>query len=295
MDLKTLTVITTTYNRDYCLHRVYESLVKQDCKDFVWLVIDDGSTDGTEALIRGYQEKGLIDIEYYYKPNGGMHTARNVAYDKVHTEINMIIDSDDWIADGAVRAIIDFWKRNRRDDIAGIISLDADPKGNIIGTESPAGLKECHYVEYWRKYRMKGDKKLIYRSDLTRMFPYPEFPGEKFYPASYKFVLLDQHYKMLVLNHVTCIVDYNNDSMTYAKFAQYRSSCKGFAHYRNEMIRVSTNPVEIIKESIHYIAESRFADDRHYIRNSAKPVCTFLCLPMGLVYHAFLCKTKRRY
>ena len=293
--MKTLTVITTTYNRAYCLHQVYDSLVKQACKDFIWLVIDDGSTDGTDQLIRGYQQQDLIEIEYYYKQNGGMHTARNAAYEKVHTEINMIIDSDDWVADGAVGEIVEFWKNNKRTDIAGIISLNADTNGKIVGTKPPDELKICHYVEYWRKYRVTGDKKLIYRSDLTRLYPYPEFPGEKFYPASYKFVLLDQDYKMLVLNQVTCIVDYNEDSMTYQKYAQYKACCRGFSHYCNAMIRVSKDPVEIIKETIHYIAESKFAADRHYIRNSAKPVYTLLCLPMGLAYHSYLCKTKRKY
>ncbi len=293
--MKTLTVITTTYNRAYCLHQVYDSLVKQACKDFIWLVMDDGSTDGTDKLIRGYQQQDLIEIEYYYKQNGGMHTARNAAYEKVHTEINMIIDSDDWVAEGAVGKIVEFWKNNKRTDIAGIISLNADTNGKIVGTKPPDELKICHYVEYWKKYHATGDKKLIYRSDLTRLYPYPEFPGEKFYPASYKFVLLDQDYKMLVLNQVTCIVDYNEDSMTYQKYAQYKACCRGFSHYRNAMIRVTKDPVEIIKEMIHYIAESKFAADRHYIRNSAKPVYTLLCLPMGLAYHSYLCKTKRKY
>lgn len=257
--------------------------------------MDDGSTDVTNQLIQKYKDEGIIEIEYYYKPNGGMHTARNAAYEKVHTELNMIIDSDDWVADGAIGRIIDFWEQNGREDIAGIISLDADKGGNIIGSKAPDNLRECHFQEYWNKYKMNGDKKLIYRSDLTKLYPYPEFPGEKFYPASYKFMLIDQDYRMLVTNIVACIVDYNNDSMTYDKFAQYKSCAKGFAHYRNAVIGLTKNPVRIAREMIHYIAESKYAGNENYIRTSVKPVYALLCAPIGLAYYKYLNNTKKKY
>lgn len=287
--MKTLTVITTTYNRAYCLHQVYESLLRQDCDDFVWLVMDDGSTDGTRELVRQWIDAGRIGIEYYYKPNGGMHTARNAAYEKVNTELNVIIDSDDWMADDAVGKIVRFWNKNKKDNIAGIISLNAEPGGKLIGTAMPKGVTECHYEEFWNKYRMSGDKKMIYRSVLTRSYPYPEFSGEKFYPASYKFRMIDQQYKMLIMDDVTCIVDYNSDSMSYAKTEQYRSCAKGFAHYRKEIINITHSPKEKIFMMIHYTAESKFAGNRHYVRESGHPFLATVCMPVGLVYYCFLC------
>ena len=293
--MKTLTVITTTYNRAYCIHQVYDSLINQKCKDFIWLVIDDGSTDNTRELIQNYINENKIEIEYYYKPNGGMHTARNMAYDKAHTEINMIIDSDDWVSDNAIQLIIDFWNKYKRDDIAGIITLNADKSGKIIGTKAPDSLIECHFTDYWNKYHARGDKKLVYRTDLTKQYPYPEFEGEKFYPASYKFIMIDQDYKMLVMNRVTCIVDYNQDSMTFNKYSQYKNCAKGFAHYRNEIIRVSKDNKVIIKEMIHYLAEAKFAGDKNIIKNSSKPLYALACYPIGLIYYYFLKNTKKLY
>ena len=52
-----LTVFTPTYNRAHTLPRTYESLCGQDCKDFIWLIIDDGSTDETSELVRSWQNK----------------------------------------------------------------------------------------------------------------------------------------------------------------------------------------------------------------------------------------------
>ena len=94
-----LTVFTPAYNRAHTLPRTYESLVKQDCKNFIWLIVDDGSTDQTEALVRKWQtENSGFEIRYIYKPNGGMHTAHNTAYENIDTELNICIDSDDCMA-----------------------------------------------------------------------------------------------------------------------------------------------------------------------------------------------------
>ena len=55
--MKTLTVFTPTYNRKHTLPRTYESLCRQTCSDFEWLVIDDGSSDGTREWIEGLGDK----------------------------------------------------------------------------------------------------------------------------------------------------------------------------------------------------------------------------------------------
>lgn len=293
--MQTLTVITTTYNRAYCLHQVYESLKRQTSKDFVWLIIDDGSTDNTKELVHKWASEGNVEIHYYYKSNGGMHTARNLAYEKVKTVLNVIIDSDDWMTDNAVELIVKFWKKNGTEKYSGIITNNINAKGEMVGSPMPVGLKSCRCHDLFEKYGVKGDKKLVFRSDLTRLYPYPEFPGEKFYPASYKFYLLDQDYEMLIMNEYTCVVDYNENSMTFNKFAQYKSCCNGFSHYRNAMIRLSSSPKYIIKQMIHYIAESKMAKKRSYVLTSAKPLYAIFCFPVGIIYYYYLIRTKKKY
>ena len=87
--MKTLTVFTPTFNRAECLRRCYESLLRQTCRDFVWLVVDDGSSDGTADLVREWQRAGHVEIRYHYQENGGMHTAHNAAYRLMDTELNV--------------------------------------------------------------------------------------------------------------------------------------------------------------------------------------------------------------
>ena len=111
--MKTLTVFTPAYNRAYSIHLCYESLLRQTSKDFVWLVVDDGSSDETAQLISEWQKRDNgFEIKYVYKQNGGMHTAHNTAYENIDTELNVCIDSDDYMTDDAVEKIVNFWQEN---------------------------------------------------------------------------------------------------------------------------------------------------------------------------------------
>ena len=134
--MKTLTVFTPAYNRAYSIHLCYESLLRQTSKDFVWLVVDDGSSDETAQLISEWQKRDNgFEIKYIYKQNGGMHTAHNTAYENIDTELNVCIDSDDYMTDDAVEKIVNFWKENGNEKYAGIIALDCTKDGEIIGTK----------------------------------------------------------------------------------------------------------------------------------------------------------------
>lgn len=293
--MKTLTVITTTYNRAYCLHQVYESLCKQTSKDFIWMIVDDGSTDETKSIVAQWIAEKKIIIEYYYKPNGGMHTARNYAYEMCKTLLNVVIDSDDWMTDNAVKLIIDCWNKHGTDKLYGLVAYNIDINGTIIGTKMPRDVETITTFDLFEKYKVRGDKKIILRSDLSKMYPYPEFQGEKFYPASYKFKHLDQDYKLYILHEAVCVVDYNQNSMTNHKFAQYKSCCRSFAHYRNEMVSLTESPTVIMRHVIHYIAESIFAGDKDFVRHSSKPVYTIVGLPFGVAYYFYLTHTSKEH
>lgn len=209
--MKVLTVFTPTYNRAYCLHQCYESLVRQTCKDFVWMIIDDGSTDNTKDLVDQWLKNNLIDIEYIWQENQGMHGAHNTAYDSIKTELNVCIDSDDYMPDDAVEKIISMWKTYGSKNVSGIIGLDSYTDGKVIGTNLPSNLKTSALFDLYHKHGVTGDKKLVYRTELTKKFPYPVFENEKYVGLAYKYHLLDQEYEMLLMNEVFCCVEYLPD------------------------------------------------------------------------------------
>lgn len=286
----TLTIFTPSYNRAHTLVRTYESLCAQSCKDFIWLIVDDGSTDNTTILVKEWQKKDNgFEIQYIYKKNGGMHTAHNTAYENIHTELNVCIDSDDALAEGAVKKILKKWDRVKEKGYAGIIGLDADLNtGKIIGKEFPQELVETTLSEYYAAGG-SGDKKQVYRTEIIKKYPeYPVFEGEKYISLSYKYLLIDQDYKLAVLNDVLCNVEYQDDGSSNTMYRQYLKNPKGFAFWRTIRMKYDISYKRLIMDCIHYCSSSMIAKNPKYIVESPKKVLTVLCTPLGILLSLYI-------
>lgn len=289
-----LTVFTPAYNRAYTLPRTYESLKSQKCKDFVWLIVDDGSTDNTKELISNWQkEDNGFEIRYVYKENGGMHTAHNTAYENIDTELNVCIDSDDALADNAVELIKIKWNSTDKEKYAGILGLDADFEGNIIGKGFPEGLEETTLGDYY-KNGGKGDKKLVLRTDVVHKYPpYPTFPGEKFTPLGILYTMIDKNYKLCVLDKVLCNVEYMPDGSTHNMIRQYYRNPNGFRYSR---ILCMPNPRPFKKTFIlytHYVAESLLSK-KPIFKDAFKKTNAFVAFPFGLILYILILIKNRR-
>lgn len=289
--MASLTIFTPAYNRAHTLPRTYESLRHQDCKDFVWLIVDDGSKDNTRDLVSKWQQQDNgFEIRYIYKENGGMHTAHNTAYANIGTELNTCIDSDDCLAEGAVRKILQKWEQVRDKGYAGIIALDADLAGNVIGKGFPNGLAETTLTGYYAAGG-SGDKKLIYQTDVINAYPpYPVFEGEKYVALAYKYRLIDQNYRLAVLDEVVCNVDYQEDGHSHGMWKEYVRSPRGFAFWRKVCMQYPESSKRLIVDCIHYVADSIIAGDRHFIRESPKKALTVLCLLPGWLLTQYIRK-----
>lgn len=283
-----LTVFTPAYNRGATLPRTYQSLLEQDCKEFIWLIIDDGSTDETAELVKNWQTKDNgFEIHYIYKENGGMHTAHNTAYENIDTELNVCIDSDDCLAKGAVRNILNTWEKVRNKGYAGLIGLDADSHGEIIGTRFYQGLNETTLSGY---YAMggAGDKKLVYRTDVINQFPpYPVFEGEKYVALAYKYRLIDQEYKLAVIDEVLCNVEYLEDGSTGTMWKQYLKNPKGFAFWRKVCMQYPESKKRLWIDCVHYVSESIIARDYNFLKASPRKIETMVVIPLGIALSVY--------
>lgn len=284
-----LTVFTPTYNRAHTLSRTYDSLCRQTKKEFIWLIIDDGSSDNTYELIKEWKDKeNGFEIRYIYKQNGGMHTAHNVAYENIDTELNICIDSDDMIAENAVEIITNTWERIRDKKYAGLIGLDASISGNILGQRFPYTGYETTLFDFEKKFGNE-DKKLVYRTDVMRQYPpYPEFEREKLVALSYKYLLCDQDYVLYALNEVLCYVEYQIDGSTNNMWKQRVNNAKGFAFYKNVRMRYPVSNTMLIKDTIHYIASSIIGKNHCFIKESSQKLLTILLLPFGLAFSVLI-------
>ena len=289
-----LTVFTPAYNRAHTLPRTYDSLLNQGCKDFVWLIVDDGSTDGTAELVRKWQQcDNGFEIRYIYKENGGMHTAHNTAYENIDTELNVCIDSDDAMAEGAVEKIKHKWAEVRNLGYAGIIGLDADMDGNVLGSGFPEGLSETTLKGFYAAGG-KGDMKLVYRTDIIKKYPpYPVFTGEKYVALAYKYRLIDNDYKLSVLDEVLCLVEYQQDGSSNNMLRQYVRNPNGFAFWRKICMENPSGTGRMIIDCIHYVSSSIIAGNGRYVGESPKKLLTVLLTPAGWLLTLYI-KFKTR-
>ena len=284
-----LTVFTPTFNRAYILHKCYESLIRQTHKEFIWLIIDDGSTDHTEELVNSWIEENVISIRYNKQDNQGMHGAHNTAYSLIDTELNVCIDSDDYMPDDAVEKIITFWKKHGSPDVGGIIGLDCHHNGEVIGTEHPKDIKRSTLFNLYRTHSVKGDKKLVYRTVLTKKFPYPVYQNEKLVPLSYKYFMLDQECEMLLMNEPLCIVEYLPDGSSMNILKQYKNSPMGFRFYRIAMMKLPNTSLSFkFKQAIHYVSSSFFAGSKSMFRETPQKILTMLAIPIGILLNKYI-------
>lgn len=281
-----LTVFTPTYNRAYCLHRCYESLKRQTSSDFIWLIIDDGSTDNTRELVEGWIDEGKVNIKYHYQLNQGMHGAHNTAYELIDTELNVCIDSDDYMPEDAVKKITEFWSKNGNSKVSGIIALDSYTDGKVIGTRLPKGIKKSRTYDLYYKYGAKGDKKFIYRTELTKQFPYPIFEGEKYVNLAYKYCKIDLSYEMLLMDEIVCFVEYMEDGSSRNMFSQYIKNPKGFAFWRKEAMSMPLGGLGYkFRQAVHYVSSSLILKNKNFIKESPRKFMTLLAvLPGALLY-----------
>lgn len=291
---KTLTVFTPTYNRAHTLHRCYESLKRQTCRDFIWLIVDDGSTDNTSDIVKSWIKENLISIRYHYQENQGMHGAHNTAYDLIDTELNVCIDSDDYMSDDAVNKIITFWNKHDGEKYAGIIGLDADIKGEVIGTFLPDKVKAETLSNLHGKYKVKGDKKLVYKTELIKNTPsYPIFPGEKYCPLSYKYILIDQQSPLLVMNEILCFVEYLPDGSSMNIINQYKKNPHGFTFYRKVAIEYAPTLKDNLRESMHYVSSSLMIRNYRFLLESPNFLTTLLAIPFGMLLYFYITRTNK--
>ena len=276
-----ITVFTPAFNRAHTIWRTYQSLCRQTCKDFIWMVIDDGSTDNTSELVLQWKENSEFEIIYIYQQNQGMHGAHNTAYQNITTELNVCIDSDDYMPDDAIELITKFWRKIGSDKYAGIIGLDVDLNQQIIGTEFPNNLKETTLTDFYANGG-KGDKKLVYRTEVIKKYPeYPIFDNEKYVGLAYKYMLIDQNYTLLTINRPLVVVEYQQDGSSNNMLHQYWNNPKGFAFYRKTEMVLAPTLKRRFMSCIHYVSSSIISKNKNFIKESPKKLLTILSILPG--------------
>jgi glycosyltransferase involved in cell wall biosynthesis len=281
-----LTIYTATYNRAHLLPQVYESLCRQTRKDFAWLIIDDGSTDSTRDLVQSWIEQGVVQIQYLFKENGGVHTARDLAYKTCSTELIVSCDSDDYLLDDAVEQILSFWAQHGSDRHAGIFLPYMDTKGHRVSGKFPQGITEATYQKYTYVHKVSGDNQAVFRTNvIAAVPPSPVFQGETLVPEGYKWNQLPADMPFLLLDQPVCVIEYQGDGYTQNVQHCRAKNPNGFRAIYWSMMTHGQYLYPRVKGTIGYIAFSLIVKDRSFMKEVPNPFLLILLLIPGVVFY----------
>lgn len=279
-----VTVFTPTYNRGYILPKLYESLRKQSCFDFEWIVVDDGSTDGTEELFRSWLLNSPFSIKYIKQINQGKHIAINEGLQEAKGDLFFIVDSDDFLCNNAVERILFHYKFIKDDDrFCGICGLRVHPDGTRIGGERDFGILNCSSLDFRFKMHYKGDMAEVLKTNVFRNYLFPSVEGEKFCPEMLVFNRIAKHYIFRYFYEKIYVCEYHDDGLTASIVKVRMNSPKISVLYYSELFDTCIPLLQKIKASINYW---RFFFCMSNYENFARiNIKGTIFLPIGYVFH----------
>lgn len=209
-----LTIFTPVYNRADLIDRLYESLRRQTNHNFIWLIVDDGSTDNLQQKIERLNKESDFEIRYYYQKNQGKHAAHNMGVEKCDTELFFCVDSDDYLTEDAVEKILMVHKMNFSRRVLGYFFRKVDTEGNVSGgrfsiRNNVVGLREIYY-----RYGFVGELAIVLKTDLIKGFSFPTYANEKFVSEKVLYNQLSSIAPMVYVDEAIYVFEYQESGYT---------------------------------------------------------------------------------
>ena len=303
---KSLCVFTPTYNRADMLPRLYESLTRQSCCDFEWLIVDDGSSDGSENLIKGWiaeiKQKGEhsmaagtggaadaahmdgradgITIRYFKQKNGGKMRAHNLGVRLCHSPLFVCLDSDDYFTDSAVSDILEKWSAVKfHSDCAGIVAHKGESTSNTLyGAAFPDNTDFTSLSGLYRS-GFRGETTLVFKTEVLRAYPFPHIQAERYVPEDFVYDRIDRHYRLAVLPKILTVCSLLDEGYTDSVERLRRENPTGwYLYYLN---RARFEPWSLLK--LKYISHLRrfktLADKSVTKRHRLSPILSLFGIP----------------
>lgn len=234
-----LTIFTPVYNRRVLLGKLYESLLKQTVYEFIWMIVDDGSTDCVGEDVIDWKAQAPFEIVYIRQENQGKHIAHNTAVEACKTPLFVCVDSDDRLLPNAVEKILEIDCHELKKDIMGYYFRKIDTKGIISGGEFDLSSPYVGLRELYHKYNFKGELVIVLKTKYAKRASFPAFSGERFVSELVYYNELDRIAPMRWVDDV--IYEY-----------EYQDS--GYSRNSNRLI--ANNPYGA---AVGYLSEAKYA------------------------------------
>lgn len=291
-----LTVLTPTHNREKCLPKLFESLQTQSNKDFEWLIVDDGSSDNTEQIIREMIQTAQFPIRYIKKENGGKHTALNVGIKNIDNELTFIVDSDDALTPDCVESIYYYHQKySYNNELCGYSFLRCFSDGRVNGKEFESNELIGSYIDTRvNSDDTHSDKAEVFLTKCLKEFPFPEYPGEKFLGEDIVWIRMGRKYKMVHINKAIYVGEYLDGGLTDKRRENNIRSPLGCMNRAKEFMDPQLKMRYRIKAALQYVVYGKFAgkQNRELVDESKyKGLVSLAVLPGNMLF----CRWKQSY
>lgn len=281
---KKLVVFTPTFNRANTLERLYKSLCNQTCQDFYWLIVDDGSTDGTEQTVEVWQAEDKIDIVYYKQENKGKSLAHNKGVELAESELFVCVDSDDYLTTNAVERILSCWNETDKTAV-GILAFKKTEEKIITTIKDETENLLTTLKNAYDHHGLSGDTMLVFRTDIIKKYSFPDIKGEKFVPEAYLYDLIDQDGGLMILREALYVCEYLGDGYTANMAKLIKNNPIGYIMYINQRLNFDRSFKDRFLDSIRYVAITKVVSGYKTIQESVYPVITLLAYPFGVLFY----------
>ncbi|MBR1709822.1 MAG: glycosyltransferase family 2 protein [Clostridia bacterium] len=280
-----LTIATPTYNRAHTLPKCYESLCNQTDKRFIWLVIDDGSSDNTSEIVSQWIEEGKIHISYQKKTNGGKASALNVGIDLLETMYAVCLDSDDWFYDNAVELALKELETVKYDaKCCGLLALRNNPDGTVMGKrEIPKEMKNITAVDVFLRLNLNTELICFYKTEILKKFRFPEYPGEKFVSPAWMQYAITQNYYYVSSWSKLCGCEYIADGLTKNKRKVIIKNPRGYTCVKKFSFDLAPTLQLRVKHGIMYDCGCLLAKDKDWLKNARHKVLAIILMPVAKI------------
>lgn len=291
-----ITVLTPTFNREHTLERLYKSLLKQKYKDFEWLIIDDGSIDNTESLIKKLSKDNKIKINYYKKKNGGKHKALNYAYSKIKGDYVIIVDSDDSLENNSLETInkyIEKYKDNQK--IASFSFYRRYDNKDVISSTFDKEIISNN-IEFRYNQNRPFDMAEVYKTKVLKQYKFPEIENEKFLSEAIVWNRIALNYDTVYIPKSIYICYYQEEGLSNNYWKLVYNNPLGAALNSNFMTRKEFKLKKRIEESAKYVGYSYIGKVslKNIIKESNnKPLTILMLLQFPLLKYFLKYKIKQ--
>ncbi len=284
-----ISVLTPTYNREKLLDNLYKSLLQNanDGIDMEWLIMDDGSTDGTSYKIEEFRRDNKIKINYYTQRNQGKMIAINNLVQYVTGDLIIECDSDDYFTKDAFKIIKEVWEQNKdRKDIYGLCFLKYDTNGNNMG-KMLKKQKTTMFNLYFKEGET-GEKAIVFYSNVRKKYQYILEKEERFSTEARMYHKMDKNYQMICINKPIMICEYQQEGYTKNIIKQFKENPYGYYEYFKEILQKDFKGVKFAKRIYvikHYILFSYLTKQYHgkYVKGLENKMLYYILFLPGII------------